>query len=954
MTWSRWQRVAGTLAVFCAAGLAACGGGDGTNAGGTSLEIDAGGTPDADVGVEPDTAPECQLDEDCGSGLVCRDQECVPEEDACVYRECERNDECSGSTPFCNARDNVCVECQSDSHCSRDAAVCNDDNTCEIPDAQCESVGDSCDPSGAPGGIGFLCADLGQGGTCIRPCDPRVSSPCESGSACLPLTSSDQLPYGCYPSQCDGPNDLDGCEEVSDHVYFSGSDFKCGSVSNGADVCVPDGEKQGGESCTATSPVENVFCSGGDCSACTAGNVCRGGTCRSICRSGSSDEAFTCGGDDECIGTDNDGIIGADAGFCGEACEAYSRGQCSGSETGCMALDNETGYCRPIGDKGFMEDCEAADECQEGMQCITFQQGGSGVDRIAKCMPICDPAAPDEPDQRANDATCGGMMYGRFVHLADAPSEVDVYVDEGVQVDNLATGVISDADTEAEGPQFFGFRPRQLDLQVTDAAGGDTSNPLAEASPFAESGQVHTWAIVQTGSGLDLQAIDVPHDVEQPGEGEVTVRAIQQVPDFGTEVEVLLVPDGGTLADDGMQLADEASRGDVGKFVEIPGDATYALHILEQGADREAGEALEVIEGLELEAGSRTSLYLKGTVAGGDGAELDVVEVAYAEAPKQPDYTCWGQGQVDPAPASGLCLQGCEAADYGQGNCFADGNGCTRFQDGSQLCTPRGDNEPGEECNQNRFRSCVGGATCEEYGDGTSRCHAYCTGGDSDNPELNCDEGETCTAQSSGSFGTCEQSCSPDDRFIDEDCPEGRKTCIPQSRRDGEPQRATCSPSNDRELGDECGGSSDRDVLLQNCQPGLICAYENATDAEPLVGPFLRRANEEPTCKEPCDPFADDPGCPEGTACGVDLAFQASSEAGLCLEKAQCLDNQQTGTRCTEANLGTMCGEHSHCVRSGERVTCIEFCDAETGEGCTGDTSCEPYAGGVGRCVEPQ
>jgi hypothetical protein len=955
---SDWQGIVAALAACCAFGFAACGGdgggNGGDNGGADAGETDTDGGGMLDVGVDADTGTQCTTEADCGVGETCEDGECVEDDqDACTFIECESNDECEEPTPFCNARDNVCVECQSDSQCDADGAVC-DNFQCEVPDAQCESVGDSCDPEAGSFGIGFECSDVGTGeAQCVRTCNPELDSPCDSGSVCLGTGSESSAPGICYPSQCDGPDDLDGCDNVDNSNLFPNAEtLRCASTGNDAFLCLPEGSASVGESCVADSPqlIQNG-------SACEAGATCQGGTCRQVCRDGASDDALTCGGGDECVGTGAENVVSDGGGFCGEQCDAYSRGQCSGQDRGCSPLNDDIGYCRNIGDKGFMEDCQppsasnpGRNECQEGMQCITFQQGNLGQDPIAKCMPVCDAPGSDDNNRDDNDATCGGMMYGRFAHLATEPSTVDVYIDGNERVSNLSAEMVSDADESTDGSQFFGFRPRELTVDVTNGMADDNSNPLVQVEPFAKSGQVFTWAIVRTGSGIDIEPIEVPLGVEMPAEGNAAVRLVHLVPDLDTAVDVVAVPQEGDIQADGVELAAGADRGTVGGFAEVAAD-TYDVYVFPEGATRQEGEAVQIFEGIELQDGERSSLYVKGTAASGDAAQVGVVAVPYTAAPNAPEYTCWNRGQQDPAPASGLCFQGCDNEDFGQNSCHVEGNGCSVLGDGTAVCTPAGEKAPGESCNPQRFDDCQDGATCQPHGDDNATCRSFCVGGDPSNQSLECGEGNSCTSNSPDSVGTCQPSCQPDDNFVDQDCPEGLKSCFPESVSDGMPQGAQCSASNNLEVGEECGGSADRQIPLQNCAPGLICAYDSGTDSLPLYGPVIRRPDEKPTCQEPCDPFAEDPGCPEGKACGVTPVLTNSSEAGVCMDKAQCVSETETGTNCTEANLGTLCGNGSHCVSSQDRVLCLEFCDVETGEGCTGDTVCQEFGGGLGQCV---
>ena len=963
-----WNRVVVVFAVCLSLGLVACGGKNKKDNNKNKNKGDAMTSPDTDAGMEDDTAesdteedgtssPDCVNDMDCDSGEECKMGQCVA-------KSCTKDDDC-GTDKYCGSNGS-CVDCLENSHCS-DGEVCNtESNTCEA--SQCQRAGDSCDKS-KDAGNGYECVDAGNGAKCMEACDANAENPCSTGQVCLPTDTSMDPATACFLSQCNGPADTMGCKDIENHDLFPmTSDFKCVSLVNDATMCMPAGSKKTGESCTATSPVRGLFCGENEpCEACQSGNVCIRNTCKSVCQADGDCSASN----DTCVGKNAADIVDGTAGFCGEKCDAYSRGQCSDSGEGCTALNNDIGYCTGIGSKGFMEDCQPPDamnpqrnECAEGMQCIAFQQEDQQAGRkgIYKCLPICNPPSAMDNNTDDNDATCGGTMYGRFVYLGQNPGNIDVYIDGNKKVEDLATGGVSDADGNTMGTQFYSFRPAELNIEVTDGSASNAMNPIATGKPFAKSGQARTWALTPGASGgLSFEAVDVPRNVSAPASGKAKIRAVHLVPDFmsggsSTAVDVVAVKQSGSLGN-GTELAAGANMGDSGDFKEVDAD-TYDVYIFPKGATRSSGNELNKLTGITVSADSTSSLYLKGTAATGDNEDLAAVAVPYTSAAKAPNYTCWTNSPQNPAPASGICFQGCTVDDYGQNSCYQSSNACSPLG-GDHFCLPHGKNKVGDSCDPGSFRDCEEGARCQEFGDGSGKCWSYCVGGSSSNQTLTCQGSRTCTADM-GSFGTCQKSCMPGNNFKDTNCPSNLQTCFPESADTmGNPKSAYCSASADKKEGDMCGGSSSRQLALQNCKPGMYCAYDSGTVDAAFGGVFTMRENESPTCKKACNIFEKNTGCPQGTACGVDLVFGASNEAGVCLEKAKGVSSGATGTRCSKKNIGKMCGPNSHCIDNAGTFLCIQFCDWETEEGCTGNAKCEPSnvtgqpIGGVGIC-QPQ
>ena len=937
-----------TVLMFCLPlGIVACGPGDdddkepAADAGTDGMTEDTGGDTSS-MDTEEDTGtPECINDDGCDDGSTCQ-------EGACVAKDCSSNDDCGGGLPVCGSS-GKCVECGSTSDCSAPGQVCQD-NSCQT--GQCTSVGDTCDPS-KEAGVDFGCVDDGTGPACLKTCNTDGSSGCPNSQICLPSSDEMGAQDVCFQSQCDGPADTEGCKDITSHPLFGSYDngAKCALVSNGAKICVPAGEKKAGESCTATSP---LFCEEGEpCEVCASGNTCIQGVCKPVC---TGDEDCS-GSNISCVG-DEEGILGSEgAGFCEEECEAFSRGQCSGADQGCTALNNDIGYCRPTGDKGFMEACTPpsdempqALECQEGMDCLLFQAADSEAGRSAihRCVPRCNPPSRDESNTADNDATCGGAMYGRFAHLKSAPATVDVYVDGTKVVEDLQAGGVSDADSNAMGSQFFELAPGEREVKVVDGSASDASNPLLTVKPLVESGQVKTWAITEGSNGTTIQTVDVPRGVAAPamGSGRSMIRAVHQVPDvtaMGNPVTVDLVAvEQGDDLSSGALLAEDVDFGDAGAFVDVAGGVDYDLYVFENGATRTDGDELAKLTGITVTDETRWSLYLKGTLDSSDMEDVGVVAIPYSSAPEAPDLTCW-TSSAEPDPASGLCFEECTVDDYGKGICDGTSNACSSRL-GGHLCLPTGGKQTGDSCDSGAFEDCGGGSYCEQFGDGSGTCRSECVGGSSSNPALECESSTTCAADM-GDFGECRIGCDPGDNNSDTNCPSNLQTCFPAQVTDGSAEGAWCSASDGKMEGDSCGGSGSG-MLVQNCEAGLFCSYA-AGDGRLISGNFARRTDEmapDPTCRANCTPFGSGSSCGSGQACMPDtLVSGGSVSVGVCLDRAQSAQGKATGQPCDPADLGKMCGPSSMCLQAGQNSLCIEFCDLTTGDNstCSGNTTCD-------------
>ena len=837
-------------------------------------------------------------------------------------------------------------------------------------EGECMSAGQTCDPANEPGS-GFECVDAGKGPKCMKHCSDQ--SDCSSvGSLCLPAANTQNAPTVCYNSQCNGPSDLESCSgsnfDGSKHDLFQGaSEFKCATLVNDSNLCVPAGQKNAGEACTATSPVQGLFCQqGSTCTACQSGNVCLSGVCKPLCVDNPSNSELECSGQNEtCIGANDSNLVSANAGFCDEKCTAYSRGECSDSNEGCTPLDNSKGYCRPTGQKGFMEECTPPDaqnpkrlECKEGMQCLAFQQSSTSRQGIYRCIPICNAPNSMDADPRDNNATCGGTAYGRFAYFGTSPANIDVYVGGSKAVEDLGQNKVSDADSSTMGDQFFDYSPAELDVKVVDGSQSGTMNPIVSEKPWMTSGMVKTWAVTPKGGNMVIQAIDVPRGVSAPAANKAKVRIVHLIPDFmssgsSVNVDVVAVPASGSLGGgNNIDLAADAAFGDAGSFMEIDGGTNHTIWIFPKGANRSMGNELAKFSGVSVPSGEIMSIYAKGT----NGTGRSIAKLSYTDAAPAPDYSCWSSSS-NPSPASGLCFQGCDVEDYGKDSCFSDKNGC-RPLGANHFCMPEGDKKPGDSCDAGAFQDCEEGAFCKQYGDGSGKCQSYCEAGGS-NSVLQCGSNTTCSADQ-GNFGTCERTCEPGNNFADTDCPPNLQTCIPESKNNGNVEGAYCSASDGKMKGQDCGQGGGT-LALQNCQPGQICAYESGTRQSPFQGIFELRDDSNPTCREACNLFESDPGCPQGYACGVDVVQTGSAEAGVCLEKGSGIQQDpEAFTPCGQQNVGKMCGPNSHCILAQGQPVCYRFCDWATKEGCkeSANTTCQPFSngpiGGLGICAPPQ
>lgn len=853
-------------------------------------------------------------------------------------------------------------------------------------EGQCSEPREDCDPS-EDAGPGFECIDAGFGPKCMQVCEGNGN--CPSDQVCLPSGEGEDAIAVCYPSQCQGPVDYARCSDVDSHPYlgdYGSEDARCSQIGQencgSATLCVPGGTQETGDACTADSP---IFCTSENCQPCNRENTCQDGTCQRIC--GADDDCNS----GSCVGLEHDGVVGENAGFCGEPCDAFSSGQCSDPNDGCTPLNGEIGYCRSSGEKGYMEQCQpaspddpSAHNCADGMDCIAM--GQTSIRVIARCLPRCNPPTGAEADQRENNATCGGTYYGRLAHFTDDSSALDIYLDDELAVDDLQAGSIDSGAAEddfftQDVNELFGKDENRGKLKISVANGDstDAGTPRTETVATLEGGRADTWVVHNDGSGDRLSRVPVPRGVPAPGEGNVTVRAAHLVPDVqdgagnAASVDIVLTTEGGDPSN-GTVLGEELFESAVTEFAEVA-EGTYDVYLFRSSDEHQSGNAVATLAGVEILDPAVVTLVLHGTVNTDDSVDFTGDQVPYAAPPKSPRYRC--EPLDSTAPGTGVCMNECRTDDYGSDWCSED-NGCIGFR-GASVCGPTGDSAPGEDCSPGALLSgCEEGAVCTEDGGGNGTCRSRCVGGGTSNTLLQCGEQTECNAQE-GQLGDCGFGCTPNEDQSDSSCPENLESCIPEATGSDSEERAFCSPSGSKAEGEQCGGEGDPLTFLsQNCEPGTVCANgagEGGSTDLALVGPYVHQDGYEPgtcqaavdepeaptpTCRQLCDPMEEDP-CPEGQACGLDF-LNESGAVGVCLDKVDEDDispdkTPATGNNCKTENLGKMCGDRSHCLPLGQPV-CYQFCDWETKSGCDGDTECQlpgdsPLLGRWGTCLPP-
>ncbi len=918
----------------------------------------------------------------CGIGEVCEGGECVAA------------GECPGG---CGAGE-----------------ICRDGTCVDGEDGQCESAGESCDVTTATG-EGFLCVPWSgdrSNAQCARICSD--GSTCAEGSACVLTQSLRDAPCSsssdcsarktcsegrcrfavCRPSECEGFLEGDAtCQELygdDDEQYPDGA--KCYGVSNGAEFCLPAGSRERGEACTG---VDQAAQQGEFAETCGIGLACESGTCVKACRS--QDD---CDADRECVGVESD-VVREGVGQCAATCTPFVQDACGEGET-CRPIDSETGRCVPAGDKSAFAACEpGAGECEEGLACIEHQQADSqlGLDRVARCHPICDTTLGDRNDegelpdeeQDRRDATCpqpeGAEASYRVAHVAEGAGGVDVYRGAGAST-AVAEGLAAGSSSEHDGGAYARVEPGSYDFSVLPEGAPATDVPVAEWTERMGAGEGRVFVLAAPGpeDDAEIRPVSLPAPGEpEAGSGEAPVRVVHTIPDLEA-VDVVAVPPGESPgADGGERLLAEQLGVDAASDSSVIPAGSWDVFVFEAGTDR--GEAEPLLTYEEFELTEFAAVHLRGTYATDDAYPTHPAVVLQAasnpgERADEPPMTCVEHQER----AFGYCQQTCSggARDYGSGICDGESMGCKPVLNQStqaweHRCGPVGEGEVGEPCNPFAgVGECAEGNYCLEYGntrpgyqqgDPRGLCHSLCRVDDEEGAGggrgLSCGSGEACQPISYTSdfgIGECGVACEPNDRYTDSSCPAGLKSCRPaaslqyDSSGQGntppvvETEQSFCSASGDVEPGRVC--------RAQNCRPESVCMYPRSEQQEflnSLVSPFVGGSGQTPSCRRRCDPFDGDDSavsCGSGETCLFNYPW--SGEVGHCAAITRSLE---PGEPCE--NPGLSCGEDSICAaQQGGDPVCMRFCEYRgpdvQGElpqsTCPDGYNCHPFARDIGRC----
>ncbi len=928
----------------------------------------------------------------CGGGGSCPETPCDVGE-VCRLGECVRPGQCPGG---CNGNE-----------------VCRN-GICVSGEGQCESAGDSCDVRSRPGD-GFLCVPWDgdrSNAQCAEICSDDGT--CSEGAACVltqslsdsACSSSSDCPddktcsegrcrYAvCRPSECAGFLEGDeACQQKygdDQERYPNGA--KCYEVRNETNFCLPAGTRDRGEQCTG---YREAVQQGTYTDTCARGLACESGTCVEACAGND-----VCGEGEECVGIEGE-TVRPGVGQCASTCTPFAEGDdgCGEGEM-CRPVDGDRGQCVSVGDKEAFASCQpGAGECREGLACIEHQEAQPrlGLAQVARCHPICNTSLgetdeegelPDDAQER-RDATCpqpetAEASY-RVAHVAEGAGAVDVY-GAGSDDSPIAAGLEAGTISTKDGGAYATVEVGQYDFSALPEGAPSTDLPLVEWTERLAAGQGRVFVLAAPGpdSDRDLRVVPLPapESVEM-SEGEVAVRVAHTMADRQA-VDVVALPAGTTPGDgaDEIVLADGLARDAATKPTSVA-SGSYDVHVYPEGTDRGGVEGMLSYEDVELS--EFVTLHLRGTYRTDDAYPTHPITVLSSEpkpvtTPDKPPMTC-----VEPEDeAFGYCQQTCPAgpADYGTGICEGDSMGCKPTRNQNTLawehrCSPVGDREAGETCTPfAEVSECAEGNYCLEYGNtregfrqGGDRgvCHSLCRTGDGEasgsGAELSCGSGESCKQLSYLSdfgVGQCGVACEPNDRFTDESCPDGLKSCKPvhslQQDVEGDGnqpivrrEQSFCSASGNVEPGQTC--------RAQDCRPRGECMYrrsEQSNFINSLVSPYVGGSGGTPMCRLRCDPFDGD----DSTAtCGSDetclFNYPWNAEVGHCAGLAS---NKAPGESCD--NPGLACGEDSICVQQEGQSTCVRFCDYEgpdvQGEPqqstCPEGYLCQPFARDIGRC----
>lgn len=875
----------------------------------------------------------------CGPGQYCVDGDCE-----FVSTSCE---------PECEAGE-VCI-----------------DDRCVAENGGCEHHGQQCSASEhLQWDDDYLCLDwetgLGAEAVCSQDCRTQ---PCPEGSECFIVvpgfmaSCSDETECGdnevchegqcvvatCRPSQCDLMEGPEADCPVGE---------RCARAGTSGDYCVPEGTREPGESCLdAVDAWEQNRSDEG----CVAEAVCVGGSCQLQCVDGECPDA-----ERECASREV-GNFGAQLEVCSASCTPGSGDdECDADETCVPTIDGD-GVCQPAGSVAAFESCQiGAEGCEPGTICAGEESGES----LGRCLPVCDLSVgqPDDDGvlgsqaQAARDATCpqpeGADGVWMAWHLAEAGQSLDLYVDGGADPIAEVNGGDVAALTSDEDYQIRDAGT--VEWQVHPQGAPSTDVPVAEGSFALDAGEKKILILVpEPGRDQGLQA-----EVIELDEVDSTMW-IHGIPDLES-VDLWAVDESGEAE---RWIQDWSFGQSVGHEMDA---GTVDLRLLEAGADADDAERVE-FEALEFD-GEERFVALRGTMDGGDihGVNPPLVHrEALPDLESQLALTmscrAINDGQV------GGCVERCDG-DRGLklGQCSGEDMGCAprRHVDRNEwtsICQPVGDGEQGDPCNPFARLNCAEGLFCEEYGEGadhlgstnqSGRCAAFCDLGD----EHSCDEDRGCRQIDEGGqydVGECRHRCEPDGSYEGEQCPPGKRRCLPEARLvpagDGvtsafeiEEQQSFCWVSGSAEPGDAC--------IPGECTPEGECLYERSEQVglvEALLSPYFGVGTAGLQCRAICDPFEgqrSDHQCADGQTCLFNYPWNAN--VGHC---ADIVEERGIGDACDEP--GMACAEDSICIAEGGQSQCMRLCqfvgqgtDGYAQSTCPIGYTCQPLVNDIGIC----
>lgn len=211
-------------------------------------------------------------------------------------------------------------------------------------------------------------------------------------------------------------------------------------------------------------------------------------------------------------------------------------------------------------------------------------------------------------------------------------------------------------------------------------------------------------------------------------------------------------------------------------------------------------------------------------------------------------------------------------------------------------------------------------ARCESNDDcsafpGRSRCSGFC---------VECVDAADCEGDSECQGNRCVEACTADG-----DC---LASSLHQRCRLDDGVCVQCVRQTDCPIGSACQDNVCVETGLDlPCEHGWWCA-DGQTCVESAEGGF-------PRCRQSCDPYLLDPGCPAHRHCDVVGFGPAGRPAGACIAGAA--PGRGEGETCSAQSL---CAPHLSCVaESATESRCRRHCDpAASTEACPSPLFCEP------------